>query len=97
MTTVEKIQRFAKIVEAQELAALLRLCGSTKGNEKSYLASIKPRRKYVLVDVGTSGRYIIDGENVYGCKAYGVIHRGHFFGTLDQILANNQVARHLVG
>ena len=23
--------------------------------------------------------------NIYGIKAYGVIHRGHFYGTLDTI------------
>ncbi len=23
--------------------------------------------------------------NIYGIKAYGVIHKGHFYGTLDTI------------
>ena len=89
-----KIEKFAQLVEEQELAALISLCGSSKGNETSYLTHIKPKRKYIYVDVGNSGRYIIEGENVFGCKAYGVIHRGHFFGTLDDILACDSVARH---
>lgn len=44
-------------------------------------------RKYVRVDVGTSGKYMIerDTEKIFGIKAYGVIHRGHQYGTLDTI------------
>ena len=97
MTTQERIKLFAELVQEQEKQALIRLCGSTLGNETSYLTHIKPKRKYTYVDVGNSGRYIIEGENVYGCKAYGVIHRGHFFGTLDDILTRGRVARRLVG
>lgn len=90
---MNKIKQFAELVQKQELVALLRLCGSTRGNEKSYLTSIVPRRKYTLVNVGSSGRYVIENSTnkVYGCKAYGVIHRGHLFGTLDDILARGKV------
>ena len=95
METIEKIEKFAALVQEQELQALLRFCKSTKGNEESYITHIRPRRKYTCVDVGNSGRYIIEGENVYGCKAYGVINRKHFYGTLDDILSRNQVARHI--
>jgi len=51
-------------------------------------------QKYVKVDVVNdggkgqrSGRYMVDvltGE-IFGIKAYGVIHRGHEYGTLDTI------------
>ena len=38
------------------------------------------------VDVGNSGKYMVDAEgNIFGIKAYGVIHRGHSYGTLDTI------------
>ena len=97
METQERIQLFAELVQEQEKQALIQLCGSTLGNETSYLTHIRPKRKYTYIDVGSSGRYIIEGENVFGCKAYGVIHRGHFFGTLNDILYHNVVARHLVG
>ena len=43
--------------------------------------------KYTRVDVGTSGKYMVvnaTGE-IFGIKAYGVIHRGHYFGTLDTV------------
>ena len=95
MQSEEKIRRFALLVQEQEKQSIIRLCGSLRGNETSYKVHIRPGKKYVKVDVGSSGRYIIDGENVFGCKAYGVIHRGHFFGTLDDILARGSVARWL--
>lgn len=44
-------------------------------------------KKFARVDVGTSGKYMVDlatGE-IFGIKAYGVVHRGHRFGTLDTI------------
>ena len=42
-----------------------------------------------VLDVGNSGKYMIENETekIYGIKAYGVIHRGHFFGTLDEWIA----------
>jgi len=55
------------------------------------------RVKYVLVDVAqgssASGKYMIpipncdvaDAGTIYGIKGYGVIHRGHRYGTLDTI------------
>ena len=48
---------------------------------------IKIGRKYANVDVGTSGRYMVELATgaIYGIKAYGVIHRGHYYGTLDTI------------
>ena len=46
--------------------------------------TIRPGRKYTKVDVGSSGRYMIENDtgNIYGIKAYGVIHRGHCYGNL---------------
>jgi hypothetical protein len=48
-------------------------------------------KKYTRVDIGPehnmSGRYMIENETgaIYGIKAYGVIHRGHYYGTLETI------------
>jgi len=43
-------------------------------------------RKYTKIDVGSSGKYMIDSNgNIFGIKAYGVIHRGKKYGTLDTI------------
>lgn len=48
---------------------------------------LKEGKKYVNVDVGESGKYMVvkDTEEIFGIKAYGVIHRGHSYGTLDTI------------
>jgi len=55
-------------------------------NLDNAVAHYKVGAKYIKVDVGTSGRYMVDAVgNIYGIKAYGVIHRGHCYGTLDTI------------
>ena len=43
--------------------------------------------KYTRVDIGDSGKYMIVNETgeIYGIKAYGVIHKGHFYGTINTI------------
>lgn len=48
--------------------------------------TVKPSRKYTKVDVGTSGKYMVDNDTgeIFGIKAYGVIHRGHRYGTLER-------------
>jgi len=53
----------------------------------NFAVSIKPGSKYIKIDVGTSGKYMVEKStgNIYGIKAYGVIHRGHQYGTLDTI------------
>lgn len=51
----------------------------------NYTAHIIPGKKYIKMDVGGSGKYMIDGDKIFGIKAYGVIHRGHQYGTLDTI------------
>lgn len=45
------------------------------------------KKKYTYIDTGQSGKYMIDNKTneIYGIKAYGVIHRGHFYGNLDTI------------
>ena len=49
-----------------------------------------PGKKYTKIDVllpQQSGRYMVvnDTGEIYGIKAYGVIHKGYYFGTLDTI------------
>jgi hypothetical protein len=42
-------------------------------------------QKYIKVDVGRSGKFMIEKEtgNIFGIKGYGVIHRGKRYGNLD--------------
>ena len=53
--------------------------------ERSYTVKVKPGRKYTKVDVGSSGKYMVVNETgeIYGIKGYGVIHKGHYYGTLE--------------
>jgi len=72
---------------------IISLCGSLRGNETAWIPSIKQGRKYDKVDVGSSGKYMVEKSThqVYGIKAYGVIHRGHYFGTLAEFIARAEV------
>uniref|UniRef100_A0A6M3LMB1 Uncharacterized protein n=1 Tax=viral metagenome TaxID=1070528 RepID=A0A6M3LMB1_9ZZZZ len=77
------IQDFAKLVEKEH----------NDRREKEYpnlqhyeLVKIKPGKKYTKVDVGSSGKFMVDADgNIFGIKGYGVIHRGKRYGTLDTI------------
>lgn len=56
-------------------------------HNNNWVASIKPGKKYTKIDVGTSGKYMVDNATgeIFGIKGYGTIHRGHRYGTLDTI------------
>ncbi|KKL87967.1 hypothetical protein LCGC14_1929450 [marine sediment metagenome] len=56
-------------------------------NMDNAVARYHIKRKYSYVDIGKSGAYMIDNatSEIFSIKAYGVIHRGHRFGTLDTI------------
>ncbi len=77
------IQDFANLLEQewkeQRLKDYPRLTPET--------VSISPGPKYTKVDVGSSGKYMVVNETgeIFGIKGYGVIHRGHQYGTLDTI------------
>ena len=46
-----------------------------------------PGPKYTKVDVGTSGKYMVENATgiIYGIKGYGRVHKGHVSGTLDTV------------
>lgn len=52
-----------------------------------YEVVVKPGRLYTKVDVSRSGAYMVvnDTGEIFGIKAYGAIHRGHQYGTLDTV------------
>lgn len=87
----EKLKAFAAILEQQQLKRF-KTDYPELAKEPAYLdqhVTVKVRlgKKYSRVDVGTSGKYMVanaTGE-IFGIKAYGVIHRGHQYGTLDTI------------
>lgn len=88
-STVRKLEALAALIQAETHDEL---CKRYPEQAREFWAKdaatrIKYGRKYANVDVGTSGKYMVDlaTEEIFGVKAYGVIHRGHKFGTLDTI------------
>jgi hypothetical protein len=86
---------FVKKIETQRLEYLVKdreSCGQKKTVEqikelfgRSLIVSIKRGKKYTKVDVGSSGKFMIENatETIYGIKAYGVVHKGKCYGTLS--------------
>ena len=84
--SMDKLTDFAKLVEAQTFERLNRMHGNKVDWSRDSKATIKPGKKYTKVDVGHSGKFMVDKDgNIFGIKAYGVIHRGKHYGTLDTI------------
>jgi hypothetical protein len=89
----EKLQAFADLIEQQTKERYRADGYNWEGWEQCCKVRIKPGKKYTKVDInsnggdnGYSGKYMVDAEgNIFGIKAYGVIHRGHHYGTLDTI------------
>ena len=83
-----KLQRLATLIQEQTRARILKdYPGYPPAQlEKDYTVKVILGRKFTKIDVGTSGKYMVDEiGNIYGIKAYGVIHRGHYYGTLDTV------------
>jgi hypothetical protein len=88
-----KLENFANLVESQQLERLAREGMTLEIHRPNYTARIRPMQgssqKYIKVDVGTSGKYMVEIStgNIFGIAGYGQIHRGHQYGTLDTVAA----------
>jgi hypothetical protein len=86
--TAEQLERFRALVEKETNE---RLEAQYCGNVGPYVAQVKIGSKFAKVDVGPtcnmSGKYMVDLETgvIYGIKGYGVVHRGHQYGTLETV------------
>jgi len=80
-----KLQAFADLLEKDQGIGLLR--HHPDWSLPLPKVKIVPRRKYTLVDVDRSGKYMVENESgrIFGIKGYGTIHRGHYYGTLDEV------------
>lgn len=49
--------------------------------------TVKPKKKYINIDIGSSGAYMVDTTDgtVYGIKGYGVPHKGVVFGNIADV------------
>ena len=83
MTYFEKVAEFSVLVQA-EFTARLVMEFSYPGVEAGGNVTVIHGTKYTRVDVGSSGKYMVDAAgNIFGIKAYGVINRRRQYGTLD--------------
>lgn len=82
----QKLWLFAQKVEDQTKQRLIDT-DLINGNDHAWPVTVKTGKKYTKVDVGRSGKYMVVNETgqIFGIKGYGVIHRGHYYGTLDEI------------
>jgi len=84
--TESDIQPLVELLEEQQLQRIIKTC-DCEANRKNCKTHCHMGKKFARVDIGGSGRYMVELETgiIYGIKAYGVIHRGHIYGTLDTI------------
>lgn len=87
----ERLEQLRQAVESNEIRYFERM-GYHSQIGRATTAHLRSGKKYVKLDVGNSGRYMIDGDKVYGIKAYGVIHRGHYHGTVQEFTERLQGA-----
>lgn len=82
-----KIEAFRAKLEEQVKAQYIKDGFTDPVHEPNTRCTVKYGGKYARVDVGTSGRYMVvmDTGEIFGIKAYGVIHRGHPYGTVDTL------------
>ena len=78
MSTEEKLKRFAQLLESYK---------NSKRQLKRH-ADMIMGRKYAKIDYDYCGQFMVElsTEKVYGIKAYGVINRRRYYGTLDEII-----------
>ena len=83
----QQLQQLADLITHEQQQELTRRELDCESNMKNAVSHVHYGKKYARVDVGTSGKYMVEVETgrIYGIKAYGVIHRGHYYGTLDTI------------
>lgn len=86
-----KLEAFRQLVEADQLAEYRRTHEGMTINPETEKHETRTYslagRKYAKVDVRGSGKYMVEVStgNIFGIKAYGQVHKGHFYGTLDTI------------
>ena len=81
-----KIQKFANLVQIQTLETLNRRYGSTPDWTMDSKTKIIPGKKYTKVDVGNSGKFMVDEDgNIFGIKGYGKINKKKHYGNLNTI------------
>ena len=83
---LDKINKFAELIEVQKIDRLKSQGLACEANIINSKVTVKEGKKYIKIDVGNSGFLMLDSEgNIFGIKAYGVINKKHFYGTIDTV------------
>jgi hypothetical protein len=82
MTTIEDLAAMVLAESRQRLARQY-----SQGQADAVTVSVRPGRAYTKIDRSGSGFLMVENATgrIYGIKAYGQVHKGHFYGTLDTI------------
>ncbi len=87
-----RIQQFALLLELEQRERYASECDHTGATLKmlqdnSCTVRVKPAAKYTKIMIHTANCFMIVNETgeIFGTKGYGVIHRGHPYGTLDTV------------
>ena len=89
MTTTDSLEDLARTIQELHLEGIRRSYPSLMDMPeillRNHTVHVKPATKYTKIDIGGAGRFMVVNETgeIYGIKGYGVIHRGHFYGTLE--------------
>lgn len=82
----DKIMKLANMISTQTRERFIRNGFTSEAHEPSFIVNVIPGKKYIKVDVGSSGKYMINSDGaIFGIKAYGVINLKKQYGTLDTI------------
>ncbi len=81
----ERLQKLCDIITAAKKEILVKQKLDCEVNLNNAVARYSVKKKYVYIDVGRSGMYMVElaTERIYGIKGYGVVNRLHYYGTID--------------
>lgn len=83
------VNEFAQLVLEQTKARIADLYSQEQADAE--VVQVIPGPKYTKVDIGPahniSGKFMIENATgeIFGIKAYGKVHKGHRYGTLDTV------------
>lgn len=87
MEILQKLEALANLLEKQQMERLAKEGITLEVHAPNYKSRIVVGKKYAKIDLGTCGKLMVDmtTEEIFGIKGYGVVHKGHVYGTLDTI------------
>jgi len=85
------LQKFAKMLEKKAYQYFADKFGEDKANgifKKDWKVKVKPGKKYIKVDLGNSGKFMMNKNDghLYFIKGYGKVDLRKNFGRIDNII-----------